>query len=198
MVKNLVKTMVLAGLLATVSAPLTAAAEGKADPPAFQIKLSGATGVVQPEPKDGILSGGYCLPDIHIFDKAEIVQTPWGSVPNHIVFAVHVEPQANNKATVSNFNLNDVKVNVMIYGSGNDLVATVPLEIHPGIDPNTGTEFFVQCIFLNGPYQTNLPTGEYSYKFEATVKNPKGDNPSEHVRQWVPSNNTFTIVDSSL
>lgn len=193
MLTGIVKTMVLAGLLATVSAPLTTSAKGTAGAAPFQIKMSGATEIVQPEPKDGILSGGYCLPDIHLFDKSEIVNTPFGQAPNHMVFAVHVTAQSNSPKA-SPINLKDTNVEVLIYASGGDLVATVPMPLSPVKDPNTGTDFFVQCIFLDGPNKTDLPTGEYSYKFKATVKNAQGDTKQ---RQWVPSNNKFTIVDSS-
>jgi hypothetical protein len=190
MVKNMMKSLALAGLLAMAAVPITAGAEGKADPPAFQVQMSGAIAIPGLEAENGIILGGSCTPDVHTFDKGKL-----SPVPEHIVFAVHVDPKEKNPKAVNHFNVNleDVKVNVLIYGSGKHPIATIPLNLTPQeeLDPNTKTRFFVQCVFLAGPNKMDLPTGDYTYKFEAS---PKSGNPK---REWVPSNNTFTIIDSS-
>lgn len=173
---------------------------------AFQIKLSGATEVpINAEPKDGILQGGFCTPDVHVFNENQVVPglAPGSTDENHIVFAVNVAPQSKNAQAIKNFNLSDVKVNVLLYGANHQFLGkmNLPETVQGRVDPHTGKQFFVQCLWLqkpqNGGVYLGLPTGEYTYKFEATVTNPNGGHPVTHTRDWVPSNNTFTIVDGS-
>jgi hypothetical protein len=167
---------------------------------ASQIRISGAIeNPGQPDPKDGILSGVDCSPDAHTFDKS--AQNPFA----HIVFAVQVTPEAKSDQAPSQKVINEnTMVDVLIYGADGKLAETVNVPFSADhVDSNTGNSFFVRCVWLNNAGlaqafgETLLPTGDYTYKFKATFTNPNGGHPIKHVRTWVPTNNTFTIFDSS-
>jgi hypothetical protein len=177
---------------------------------ASQIRISGAIdNPGQPDPKDGILgidilSGKDCSPDVHSFDMSA-TKDPYA----HITFAVQATPEAkSDHAPSQDFINQNTTVDVLIYGAGGQLVETVKMPhndpngvVPHKADSNTGNQFYVRCVWLNNQQMADafgeklLPTGDYTYKFKATFTDPNSGY--QHVRTWVPSNNTFTIFDSS-
>ncbi|MCL6445022.1 MAG: hypothetical protein K6T83_16470 [Alicyclobacillus sp.] len=195
---------ILSSLLATTalagSSTVSASVQSPGHSAVVPLALSGATEVPNiPEPKDGILQGGFCTPDVHVFNKNQTVPgiKKGTTDQNHIVFSVNVAPKSEND-TSGNFDLHHVKVYVAISDANHQVLKRIrlPLTEPPRVDPHTGTPFFVQCVWLHTPaphgVYFDFPTGKYYYRFVAEEQ----VGTAHQVWYWAPNNNTFTITNS--
>lgn len=199
---------VLGGLamLFTLITPVTGfAATNSQATQNYTIHVSGATELPQPDPVNGILAGGACSPDTNQFNLAQKLVTNVSTgkpEPNHMVFAVQITPGDKNTSKVLTEAdiAKDTTVYVRIYDAAGNFIRlyNVPKSATP--DPNTKNPYFVQCVWLSNAQlatkfnETMLPAGTYRYNFLVSVSDPKTGLIQ---KTWTPSDNTFTLVDSS-
>lgn len=175
--KWLLSVTVAVGLLAAPSVGFGAPAKA-ISPNQFTLENSGST--------DGIIQGGFCIPDVHVYSKSEFAD---GKI---ILFSAGVkesavmdltDPEAAYKALLDYSKSFTIYVEIKSNGQG---ILELPLSPH-GVDPKSGKPFWLTPLF------NDLPTGDYNYSFKAKANDTKGNG---HVLgTWVPKNHKFTIVD---
>jgi hypothetical protein len=155
----------------------------------LKLESGGIAVPMSPPPKDGIIGGSAgCLPDVHEYNK--------NIAEEHLVFSVSLTSKDVDQEQIKYLIKNNiVTVYAQVYSDDTKLLE-VPLFQHPTPDPNTGKEFLVTCLFINHS-DTNLPTGDYTYKFIAKTnyESKKNKPDSNIVAKWTPENNTFTVVN---